>query len=59
MSRLSIALFLLFAVSLRGVAFSAPAAEGNTTPLAYIGNDSRTTASGRVRCGCEAFSIRR
>jgi hypothetical protein len=28
-------------------------------PLAYIGNVSRTTASGRVRCGCEAFSIRR
>jgi hypothetical protein len=28
-------------------------------PLAYIGNVSRTTASGRVRCYCEAFSIRR
>jgi hypothetical protein len=28
-------------------------------PLAYIGNVSRTAASGRVRCGCEAFSIRR
>jgi 3-oxoadipate enol-lactonase len=31
MSRLSIALFLLFAVSLRGTALSARAAEGNTT----------------------------
>ena len=28
-------------------------------PLAYIGNDSRTTGARRVRCGCEAFSIRR
>lgn len=31
MSRLSIALFLLFAVSLRGTALSALAAEDNTT----------------------------
>lgn len=28
-------------------------------PLAYIGNASRTRASGWVSCGCEAFSIRR
>ena len=29
------------------------------SPLAYIGNVSRTTAAGRVRCVCETFSIRR
>ena len=31
----------------------------DVSPLAYIGNVSRTTASGRVSSGCETFSIRR